>query len=400
MIRSFNKYVVFLLLLHLLLCCSTNDNLSEESPVPYAKFSVELQVVSSGYNGEWCWFQPRAAKFGNKEEMVILMQPWVTSHSDFVLFMHEVRTKDGGEDWSAPKSLVDSLGEELSDNVIARICDVTPQFHKKSQKVLATGVTTYYKDSAEFTPSPRETCYFYSVGDKWSSWKRLNMPAEKCFFHASVGGSQWIDLPNGDILLPIYFLRDPNVVNYSVTVLRCHFDGEKLEYLEHGNFMDLDRARGYCEPSLIEFKGKYYLTLRNDINGMVAVSDDGLHYEKPIEWMFNDTTFVWTENTQQHWVKSPKALFLVYTSSHRDESSNVFRGRAPLFMAQFDEKNMVLLKETETILVPNRSAQLGNFGAFEVSENESWVTTSEAMDSNSSLNEANGRVYIAKIKWH
>lgn len=230
--------------------------------------------------------------------------------------------------------------------------------------------------------------------------ERLNMPAEKCFFHASVGGSQWIDLPNGDILLPIYFLRDPNVVNYSVTVLRCHFDGEKLEYLEHGNFMDLDRARGYCEPSLIEFKGKYYLTLRNDINGMVAVSDDGLHYEKPIEWMFNDTTFVWTENTQQHWVKSPKALFLVYTSSHRDESSNVFRGRAPLFMAQFDEKNMVLLKETETILVPNRSAQLGNFGAFEVSENESWVTTSEAMDSNSSLNEANGRVYIAKIKWH
>ena len=41
-----------------MLCCSTNDNLSEESPVPYAKFSVELQVVSSimvngvGFNPE------------------------------------------------------------------------------------------------------------------------------------------------------------------------------------------------------------------------------------------------------------------------------------------------------------------------------------------------------------
>lgn len=277
---------------------SSCDNENSSIDNPYVNYSVDLSIVTSGYNGEWCWFQPRAASCGNDRDIVMLMQPWVTSHPDFILFMHEMKTTDGGRTWAGPISLVDSLGEELKDNIMTRICDVTPQYHQNSKKVLATGVTTYYKDSAEFTPCPRETCYFYSVGNsKWSSWKRLKMPQEKCFYHASVGGSQWVDLPNGDILLPIYFLQDPAIVQYSVTVLRCHFDGDSLIYREHGNFLSLDRARGYCEPSLIEFNGKYYLTLRNDINGMVCCSNDGLHYNEPVEWMFNDSTSVWTENT-------------------------------------------------------------------------------------------------------
>ena len=392
--------VLFVLLSLLIVVGCSYDNIVAETS-PYVSYTVDLQVVQSGYNGEWCWFHPRAAKCGDNSTIVMLMQPWITSHSDFYQFLSEMKTFDGGENWSDPKSLSEQLGEKWKDNIMTRICDITPQWHQKSGKILATGVTVHYKDSAQFTPSPRETCYFYYMPktQEWSTWKTLKMPDKPEFYHSSVGCSQWVDCPNGDILLPIYFLRDPNVVNYSVTVLRCHFDGKTLTYLEHGDYLDLDRGRGFCEPSLIMFKNKYYLTLRNDTNGMMTVSEDGLHYDEPIEWMFNDSTYVWTENTQQHWVKSPHALFLVYTSSHRDESSNVFRGRAPLFMAQFDEKNMVLLKETETILVPNKSAQLGNFGALEVSESESWVTTSEAMDSNSSINEADGRVYIAKIRW-
>lgn len=68
-------------------------------------------------------------------------------------------------------------------------------------------------------------------------------------------------------------------------------------------------------------------------------------------------------------------------------------------MAQFDEKNMVLMKETERIIVPNNSAQLGNFGAFDLNENESWVTTSEGTDSINSKTGSDGRVYVAQIKW-
>lgn len=40
------------------------------------------------------------------------------------------------------------------------------------------------------------------------------------------------------------------------------------------------------------------------------------------------------------------------------------RGRAPLFMAQFDEKDMEFVKETERVIVPYTGAGLGNFGAL------------------------------------
>lgn len=386
-------------ILLLLIGCSNEDNQNESELV---KYTVSLNVIQEGYDGKECWLHPRACKCGDNNDILLLMQPWVTSHSDFYQFLYEKWSYDEGENWTVPQSLESVLGEKWEDDDQIRICDVTPQWHQKSKKILATGVTVHYKDSAEYTPSPRETCYFYYNPDsrKWSPWKILRMPDLPEFFHSSVGCSQWVDCPNGDILLPIYFLRDPNIINYSVTVLRCHFDGEILKYIEHGNYLDLDRVRGFCEPSLIQFKGRYYLTLRNDVNGMVTVSDDGLNYKKPVEWMFNDSTYVNTENTQQHWVKSPKALFLVYTSSGRKESENMFRGRAPLFIAQFDDKKMCLIKETENIIIPNTGAGLGNFGAFDLNDHVSYVTTSEDMDEEALRKGANGRVIVAKIHWN
>lgn len=154
------------------------------------------------------------------------------------------------------------------------------------------------------------------------------------------------------------------------------------------------------EPSLIEWKGKYYLTLRNDDNGLVSVSNDGLHYSDPIEWKFDDDELINSVNTQQHWVKSPWGLYLVYTSANRPESANVIRGRAPLFIAQFDEERMCLIKESERVLVPNTGAQLGNFGAFDFDRTHSWVVTSEATTNETQLvGDNNNRVYIAKIRW-
>ena len=144
----------------------------------------------------------------------------------------------------------------------------------------------------------------------------------------------------------------------------------------------------------------YYLTLRNDVNGMVSASKDGKYFSEPKEWKFDTDSLVNIENTQSHWVKSPWGLYLVYTSSHRKESENVFRGRAPLFIAQFDENKMCLLKNTEKILVPNTGAQLGNFGAVDIDESNSWVVTSEATTvETQKVGDNNGRVIIAKILW-
>lgn len=79
----------------------------------------------------------------------------------------------------------------------------------------------------------------------------------------------------------------------------------------------------------------------------------------------------------------------------------MFRGRAPLFVARFDENKMCLIKATEQVLIPNTGAQLGNFWAFDVDQTHFWVITSEATTSETlSVGDNNGRVYIAKITWY
>ena len=45
------------------------------------------------------------------------------------------------------------------------------------------------------------------------------------------------------------------------------------------------------KPSLAQIGQRYFLTLRgNDLTGYVAVSGDGLHYDKPRPWTWDDGT--------------------------------------------------------------------------------------------------------------
>jgi hypothetical protein len=77
-------------------------------------------------------------------------------------------------------------------------------------------------------------------------------------------------------------------------------------------------------------------------------------------------------------------------------------------MAQVDPERLCVLRSTERELVPNRGAQLGNFGTVNASQNESWVITSEHMQGDAKKpmdlertenRGANGRVYLARIRW-
>jgi hypothetical protein len=247
----------------------------------------------------------------------------------------------------------------------------------------------------------KNTCYFTydNTTKRYNSYKILEKPSEELFAYSYPGCSQWVELDNGDILQP-FRMWDERGGQFYCTIARCSFDGETMKFKEYGNVLKLNRGRGLYEPSLIEYGGKYYLTLRNDVNGQLSVSTDGLHYSDPIEWKFDTDSLVNSENTQQHWVKSPWGLYLVYTSSNRPESKGVMRGRAPLFIAKFDEQRMCLIKETERILVPNTGAQLGNFGAFDLDETNSWVVTSEATTADTqTIGDNNARVFIAKIHW-
>jgi hypothetical protein len=308
------------------------------------------------------------------------MQKLLLTGSDIFYALNDNRSDDLGSTWSPIREHSDTLERRKEPNGI-EICpsDFTPKFHAKSGKLIGIGHNVRYRDNKVINDRQRETVW--SVYDDqartWTPWAALQMPDEPNFFCAGAGCVQRFDLENGDILLPIYFKAEKDKF-YRTTVLRCSFDGKTLKYLDHGTELALESGRGVYEPSITRCAGKFYLTLRNDTAGYVAVSDDGLHFGPIQPWKFDDGSELGNYNTQQHWVTHRDRLYLVYNrqGAHND---HVARHRAPLFMAEVDQKTLTLKRSTESILVPERGARLGNFAITEVSENETWVTVAEWM---------------------
>lgn len=350
-------------------------------PPAGSPFEIKLTTVTQGYDGETCWVHPRAGAIpGATPTVVLTMQKLLMSGSDIFYALNDTRTGDLGQSWSPIRQHDDTLGRRQEPGgVVIAASDFTPKWHAKSGKLLGIGHTVRYAGDKVMHNRPRETSW--SVYDEktraWSAWDTLKLPDEAKFFNCGAGSVQRVDLDNGEILLPVYLKAEADKY-YRVTVLRCAFDGKTLSYLGQGGELTLESGRGVYEPSLTRFQGRFYLTLRNDTDGYVAVSDDGLNYGPIQPWRYTDGESLGNYNTQQHWISRPDALYLVYTRKGA-RNDHVFRHRAPLFMARVDVEKMAVMRGTETVLVPERGARLGNFAIAEVSENETWVTVAEWM---------------------
>jgi len=364
-------------------------------------FKLRLDVITEGYDGKFCWFHPCAGAIpGSPPTIVLTMQPWLTASSDVFYPINTIVSRDLGKTWTKPVEHA-ALGRRAeAGGVVVGVCGFTPKWHAKTKRLLGIGQTVRYLNDKLIAVRPRETAWsvYEPASNSWTPWRVLEMPVGGKFWNAGAGSAQRVDLKNGDILLPIYF-KDRTAKMASSTVARCAFDGETLRYLEHGSEMTVPVPRGLGEPSLALFDGKYYLTMRNDKAAFITTSKDGLRYDPPRPWTWDDGSELGSYNTQAHWVTHRSGLFLSYTRRGAN-NDNVARHRAPLFLAQVDTRRLVALRKTELELVPNKGAQLGNFGVMEASERETWVTTSEGMGGKiGSKPDANGRVYAARLVW-
>jgi len=242
------------------------------------------------------------------------------------------------------------------------------------------------------------------VTESWSELQTLKMPTHDhtgaLIFNPSAGCNQRYDLPNGNILLPVYYLREdvPEGLNVS-TIVHCSFDGETLTYIEHGDEMSIPRDRGLGETSITRFNDEYFVTLRADHSAFVSKGTDGLHFQELKEWTFDNDSILGSYNTQQHWATHSDSLYLIYTRRGAN-NDHVFRHRAPLFMGQVDPEKLQVIRATETAVVPEKGARLGNFGVTPVNENITAISTSERMQKNSVQYGADNRVYVSKIHWN
>lgn len=347
-------------------------------------FDLRLETISTGFDKKKCWVHPRAGAIpGEKPSVVLTMQKLLITGTDVFDPLCEMRTDDLGTTWSGPLEHTVTLGRRAGDgDVTDGVGDFWPKWHARSGRLLGIGIMARYRGEAQVHGHPRQTAYsvYDAAARSWSAWDTLAMPPDAKFFSAGAGCAQRVDLPDGDILLPIYFRGDKSG-RYSVTVLRCGFDGRTLRVKEAGGDLTVPGGRGLYEPSLTVFAGRYFLTLRNDSAGYVATSADGLHFSEPRKWCWDSGDDLGNYNTQQHWVTHSDALHLVYTRRGAG-NDHVFRHRAPLFIARVDAEKLRVIRGTERVLVPERGARLGNFGITEVSENETWVTVAEWMQTN------------------
>jgi len=370
--------------------------------VPAPGFRVQLDVVSEGFDGKTCWFHPRAGAIpGSTPTVVLTMQRWNVKRSDVFYPVASRVSSDLGATWSPITEHVDTLGRHRLDAAREEgICDFTPKWHAATGRLLGTGHTVFYQDDVLVPVRPRHTVWsvYDPARNTWSPWAKLAMPDLPRFANAGAGSTQRVDLLNGDILLPVY-AKELAAKAYFSTVVRCRFDGRELRYVEHGTELKSDVDRGLYEPSLARLGNRFFLTMRNDQAAYVARSADGLNFEEPRRWTFDDGTDLGSYNTQAHWVMHADGLFLTYTRRGAD-NDNVARHRAPLFLAQVDPDRLVVLRATERVIVPNRGAQLGNFAVVDVSARETWITSSEGMGpGNPARYGANGRVYAARVIW-
>ena len=253
------------------------------------KFTIKLATIHSGFDRKTCWVHPRAGAIPGEPPVVVLtMQKLLLSGSDVFFGLNEMRTDDLGKTWSGPV-VHPTLDRRQEGDTPYAVCDFTPKWHAKTGKLLGIGHTVRYVNDVVMPNRPRETAYsVYDPGKRtWTPWTTVDMPDKVKFFSCGAGSVQRCDLANGDILLPVYFKSKADAT-YSATVLRCRFDGATLSYVEHGTELRLAVPRGYCEPSLTRFAGRFFLTLRNDQAGYVTSGDDGLHFAEPRPWRFDD----------------------------------------------------------------------------------------------------------------
>ena len=383
-------------------------------------YEIDLTVARQGFSGKMCWVHARAGAIppkvsGNKSNIplvVMTLQKLQISGSDIFYALNEMRSSDNGQTWTEPKEHQSFARRPFSfqnkSDLEITVCDFWPRWHRKTGKLLGTGHTVVYENNHVAKIRPRGSAYAVYDPDTntWSPWSTVKMPDDPKFANSGSGCVQRFDLENGDILLPVYF-KGFEDAQYSVTVLRCEFDGKTVRYLEHGSELSVPIKRGLYEPSLTKFGDRFFLTMRNDDHGYISISEDGKKFSPPKKWTFDDGSDLGNYNTQQHWVSHSDALFLVYTRRGAN-NDHVFRHRSPLFIARVDPENLTVIRESEQVLVPEKGARMGNFGVTEISENETWVTVTEWMQAPAPNHHdpaplikrgADNRVWVAKLKW-
>jgi hypothetical protein len=367
------------------------------------RLRISAQVIARG-DANTDFRQARTAVFPAHPHSALTVMSQTTlqgSHGYRDVFFQT--SHDLGQTWSAPTvapSLKRSQQPDGSDHVFS---DIWPTYHPQSGKVLLTGkIFTFEGGTKENTLrehigyavfDPETTTFgpvmILAVPEKDQDGRPIIAPNAGCH--------QPVIQNNGEILLPFRYQTAEKPRRYTSSVARCQFDGTHLTFVEQGTRHTIKTGRGLYEPSLIAHAGRYYFTMRADDGAYVAESDDGLNFSAHKPWTFDDGTLLGSKNTQQHWLTLGGKLYLLYTRAGAN-NDDVFRQRAPLFIAEVNPESLLVIRSTEQIVLPNDGGLYGNFGVCHVSLNEAWVTCADDGGKRKATPDTGNEVYLIRLK--
>ncbi len=259
--------------------------------------SIAKQTLWRNRDGERrTWFHPRACMMpGTDGKPVALMTLQEIGGSDYFGQVHWSMSTDFGKTWSDPKPIA-ALGRDpvpgRDDDLKAAVCDVTPQYHPQTDSIIALGHVVFYKGDyfARKEQLPRYPVYVTRAKDgTWSKRKILQWDDPRGGHIYSNNCGQRVVLPNGDVQMSFTF--GPMAEHRMVAGVHATFDGERLQVKEVGPPLHNPEGRGLLEPSVTEFGGKFWITMRAEDNrGYVSVSDDGLNWAEKRAWAWEDGT--------------------------------------------------------------------------------------------------------------
>ncbi len=382
--------------------CASSDPVQAPTGAPSDLVeSITQEVIWDGKELGVSWFHPRACRTPDG----LFMNVQSIYGSDGFGPVHWSTSNDQGRTWSDPQP-VPGLARKLHDDGVEEgVCDTVPTYHPPTKTILSMGWNVYYKENVLTRPNEqRWPVYVVRRPDgSFTEPRRLEWDDPEAARIYGSNCSQRVTLPDGDLIIPLTFANYEREDRLVATV-RASFDGETLSIQERGNTQSLAVKRGLVEPSIVNWGGSFYMTIRaEDGYGYVTRSADGLEWEDKRRWAWDDGEPLETSTTQQHWLDHSEGLFLVYTRKDAN-NTNVVRWRAPLWMAQVDPETLTLQRSTEKIVVPMSSdgvrdpehtARLGNFHVVNVSEGQSLVTVGENIPDFA----YEGRALQARIQW-
>ena len=371
---------------------------------------IERSTLRKGRDGAdngRTWFHPRACMVprGPGEIPRALMTMQSITGSDVFGHVHVSMSDDLGRAWTEPVP-IEGLGRrDIGPEQQEGTCDVVPQYHPPTRTVLAMGHNVYYRRGVLARPqAARHPVYVVlDAAGNWSQPRKLEWDDPRASRIYTCGCSQRLFLDDGRLLVPLSF-GDDKRNDRSVTTAICSFDGREAAIQQVGNELTNRTARGLLEPSLAQFGGRFYMTIRaEDSRGHVTVSDDGLNWAPQRAWAWDDGTPLTMSTTQQHWITHGDGLFLVYTRKDT-ANANVFRWRAPLYIARVDTRRLCLVRESERVALPlvgdgvgdaQHVARMGNFHTTAASPTESWITVGETLPHD----RWEGDLLLARVRW-